>query len=46
MESLDDLPVETWKCPGERVEDLLTKLFNMILGSQKMAEEWRKCVLI
>uniref|UniRef100_A0A3Q1H8M5 Deoxyribonuclease n=1 Tax=Acanthochromis polyacanthus TaxID=80966 RepID=A0A3Q1H8M5_9TELE len=32
----DDIPVEVWKCPGEVAVELLTRLFNKILGSEKM----------
>ena len=42
----DDLPVEVWKCPGERAVEFLMKQFNMILDSTKMPEERRKSVMM
>ena len=42
----DDLPVEAWKCLGELAIEFLTRLFNKILESGKMPDEWRKSVLI
>ena len=34
---------EVWKHPGER---MVEKLFNVMLDSEKMSEEWRKSVLV
>lgn len=42
----DDIPVEVWKCLGEMSVDFLTRLFNRILDSNKMPDEWRKSVLV
>ncbi|MCJ8744398.1 hypothetical protein PDJAM_G00118210 [Pangasius djambal] len=37
----DDIPVEVWKCLGEAAVEFLTSLFNRVLESEKMTEEWR-----
>ncbi|MCJ8728282.1 hypothetical protein PDJAM_G00002700 [Pangasius djambal] len=37
----DDIPVEVWKCLGEAAVEFLTSLFNRVLESEKMPEEWR-----
>ncbi|KAK3507183.1 hypothetical protein QTP70_009514 [Hemibagrus guttatus] len=37
----DDIPVEVWKCLGEAAVEFLTNLFNRVLESEKMPEEWR-----
>ncbi|KAK3510812.1 hypothetical protein QTP70_022737 [Hemibagrus guttatus] len=37
----DDVPVEVWKCLGEAAVEFLTSLFNRVLESEKMPEEWR-----
>uniref|UniRef100_A0A3B3I9A4 ribonuclease H n=1 Tax=Oryzias latipes TaxID=8090 RepID=A0A3B3I9A4_ORYLA len=42
----DDVPVEVWKCLGETAVEFLTRLFNRILESEKMPEEWRRSVLV
>ncbi|XP_051806753.1 uncharacterized protein LOC127534762 [Acanthochromis polyacanthus] len=42
----DDIPVEVWKCLGEIAVEFLTGLFNRILDSEKMSEEWRRSVLV
>ncbi|KAK3561687.1 hypothetical protein QTP86_012557 [Hemibagrus guttatus] len=42
----DDIPVEVWKCLGEAVVEFLTSLFNRVLESEKMPEEWRRSVLV
>ncbi|KAK3571184.1 hypothetical protein QTP86_004892 [Hemibagrus guttatus] len=39
----DDIPVEVWKCLGEAAVEL-TSLFNRVLKSEKMPEEWRRSV--
>ncbi|KAK3530967.1 hypothetical protein QTP70_007276 [Hemibagrus guttatus] len=41
----EDIPVEVWKCLGEAVE-FLTSLFNRVLESERMPEEWRRSVLV
>ncbi|RJG15010.1 hypothetical protein D4A39_16735, partial [Alcanivorax profundi] len=38
----DDIPVEVWKCLGEMAVEFLTRLFNNILESERMPEEWRR----
>ncbi|KAK3513292.1 hypothetical protein QTP70_009791 [Hemibagrus guttatus] len=38
----DDIPVEVWKCLGEAAVEFLTSLFNRVLESDKMPEEWRR----
>ncbi|MCI4382158.1 hypothetical protein PGIGA_G00260570 [Pangasianodon gigas] len=42
----DDIPVEVWKCLGEAAVEFLTSLFNRVLESEKMPEEWRSSVLV
>lgn len=42
----DGIPVEAWKCLGEMAVGLLTRLFNKILESERMPEEWRLSVLV
>src|SRR5215470_4611566 len=42
----DDIPIEVWKSLGEKGIVWLTKLFNEILRSKKMPDEWRKSILI
>ena len=40
----DDIPVEVWKCLEEVAVGFLTRLFNRILESDKMPDEWgEKC---
>ncbi|KAK3507717.1 hypothetical protein QTP70_034820 [Hemibagrus guttatus] len=41
----DDIPVEVWKCLGEAAVEFLTSLFNRVLESEKMPEEWRRSVI-
>ncbi|KAK3543455.1 hypothetical protein QTP70_020933, partial [Hemibagrus guttatus] len=38
----DDIPVEIWKCLGEAAVEFLASLFNRVLESEKMPEEWRR----
>ncbi|KAK3518433.1 hypothetical protein QTP70_000665 [Hemibagrus guttatus] len=38
----DNIPVEVWKCLGEAAVEFLTSLFNRVLESEKMPEEWRR----
>ncbi|KAK3545698.1 hypothetical protein QTP70_011272 [Hemibagrus guttatus] len=42
----DDIPVEVWKCLGEAAVEFLTSLFNRVLESERMPEEWRGSVLV
>ena len=42
----DDIPVEVWKCLGEIALELLTKLYNRTMESERMPEEWRDSILI
>ncbi|KAK3516882.1 hypothetical protein QTP70_028199, partial [Hemibagrus guttatus] len=42
----DDIPVEVWKCVGEAAVEFLTSLFNGVLESERMPEEWRRSVLV
>ncbi|KAK3554669.1 hypothetical protein QTP70_032672 [Hemibagrus guttatus] len=42
----DDIPVEVWKCLGEAAVEFLASLFNRVLESEKMPEEWRRSVLM
>ena len=36
----DGIPIEVWRCLGDRAIVWLTKLFNLIFRSNKMPEEW------
>ncbi|KAK3550206.1 hypothetical protein QTP86_021237 [Hemibagrus guttatus] len=42
----DDIPVEVWKCLGEPAVEFLASLFNRVLESERMPEEWRRSVLV
>ena len=42
----DNILVETWKSLGDEGIDWLTKLFNSILTSEEMPEEWRASTLV
>ncbi|KAK3508965.1 hypothetical protein QTP70_015386, partial [Hemibagrus guttatus] len=42
----DDIPVEVWKCLGEAAVEFLASLFNRVLESERMPEEWRRRVLV
>ncbi|KAK3531388.1 hypothetical protein QTP70_018188, partial [Hemibagrus guttatus] len=42
----DDIPVEVWKCLREAAVEFLTSLFNRVLESERMPEEWRRSVLV
>ncbi|KAK3541104.1 hypothetical protein QTP86_014143 [Hemibagrus guttatus] len=41
----DDIPVEVWKCLGEAAVEFLTSLFNRVLESERMPEEWRSVLV-
>ncbi|KAK3525151.1 hypothetical protein QTP86_019536 [Hemibagrus guttatus] len=43
---LYDIPVEVWKCLGEAAVEFLANLFNRVLESERMPEEWRRSVLV
>ena len=40
------IPIEVWRCLGDRAIVWLTKLFNLIFRSNKIAEEWRRSILV
>src|SRR6266540_6099782 len=40
------IPIEVWRCLGDRAIVWLTKLFNLIFRSNKMPEEWRRSILV
>jgi len=42
----DGIPIEAWKCLGEIGVVWLTKLFNKILKTRKMPDEWRKSFIV
>ena len=42
----DNIPIEVWNGLAEKGINWLTKLFNEILRSKKMSNEWRKSTLI
>ena len=37
---LDNILIEVWKCLGAKGISWLTKLFNEIMRSKKMSDEW------
>ncbi|KAL6517796.1 hypothetical protein OROMI_033497 [Orobanche minor] len=45
-EEPDGIPIEVWRCLGERGIDWLTMLFNKIWRSNKMPSAWRKSILV
>ena len=42
----DGIPIEVWRCLGDRAIVWLTKLFNLIFRSNKMPEEWRRNIVV
>ena len=42
----DNIPIEVWKGLEGKGINWLTKLFNEILRSKKMPDEWRKSTLV
>jgi hypothetical protein len=42
----DGIPIEAWKCLGEKGLEWLTNLFNKIWRTNKMPNEWRKSTLV
>ncbi|KAL3506245.1 hypothetical protein ACH5RR_031627 [Cinchona calisaya] len=42
----DDIPIEAWKCSGKKGISWLTNLFNKMLKSRKMSDQWKKSTLI
>ena len=42
----DDIPVKAWKVLGKTGVDILLEIFNTIMVSEKMPEEWRNSTLI
>ena len=42
----DGIPAEVWKCLGTIGVEYLTRLFNKILDSEQMPEEWRRSMLV
>ncbi|XP_022023814.1 uncharacterized protein LOC110924083 [Helianthus annuus] len=43
---LDNIPIEAWLCLGEEGVQWLTSLFNLIFSSGKMADQWRRSVVV
>jgi hypothetical protein len=43
---LDRMPIEVWMSLGDVEIVWLTKLFNLIFRSNKMADEWRRIILV
>ncbi|KAK3538041.1 hypothetical protein QTP70_027394 [Hemibagrus guttatus] len=41
----DDIPVEVWKCLGEAAVEFLASVFNRVLESERMPEEWRSVLV-
>jgi len=42
----DNIPIEVWKSLGDRGIVWLTNLFNEIMRTKKMSDEWRRSTLI
>ena len=42
----NELPVEVWKCMKKMGIKFLTRLFNRLLMSERMPEEWKRSVFI
>jgi hypothetical protein len=42
----DGIPIEVWRCLGDIAIVWLTKLFNIILRSNKIPDEWRRNILV
>ena len=42
----DAIPIEVWKGLGEIRIMWLTKLFNKIVATKRMSDDWRKSILI
>jgi len=42
----DNIPIKVWKSLGDRGTVWLTKLFNEIMRTKKMSDEWRRSTLI
>lgn len=42
----DGFPIEVWKNLGDSGVSWLTKLFNKIILTRKMSDEWRKSILV
>ena len=42
----DEIPVEAWKHLGDCGVGFLTALFNDILETEQMPEEWNKSILV
>lgn len=42
----DEIPIEVWRCLGDEGIDWLTKLFNIILRTARILDEWRVSTLI
>jgi hypothetical protein len=42
----DGLPIEVWRSLGDVAIVWLTKLFNLIIRSNKMSDEWRWSILV
>jgi len=38
----DNIPFEVWKCLGDEGVGRLIKLFNKIMKSKQMSDEWKK----
>ena len=42
----DGIPIEVWRCLGDRAIVWLTKLFNLTFRSNKMPEEPMRSILV
>ena len=43
---LNNIPIETWKCLGKEGVKWFTNLFNKILRTKRMPDEWKKNILV
>ena len=42
----DDILIKAWKALGDIGVNFLTKLFNQLLETEEMHEEWKKTILV
>ena len=42
----DGIPIEVWKAMGEKGVMWLARLFNSILKTKKMPEDWRQSIIV
>ena len=42
----DNIPIDAWTCLGKNDISQLTKLFNKVMRSKKMPNEWTRSTLV